>query len=166
MNEEPLMKGIIGQMSGKSHNKGSYLIKDPFKNDEGMKSYRLDKINFNVPLRGDKLMNANIEARILNDDEMISLGFEERPFHWEYRKKVSFLPKMEEFLVVTIGKKARGINIKVVDEFLGNEYDYQSTLYNDEFNEYANRIHTNVQNELAPLIKAGVILNYKRNDYI
>lgn len=160
------MKDIIGQMSSKSHNKGSYIIKDPLKNDEDMKSYRIDKINFDVPLRGDKLMNANIRAKILDDKEMLDLGFDERPFHWEYKKKVSFLPKMEEFLVVTIGKKAHGINIKVIDEFIGSEYDYQSVIYNDEFNEYANRIHTNVQNELKPLIEAGVILNYKRNDYI
>lgn len=166
MKNEPLMEGIIGQMSRTSHNKGSYLIKDPFENDSDMKSYRLDKINFDVPLRGDKLMNANIKAEILNKDEMFRLGFEERPFHWEYKVKVSFLPKMEEYLLVTIGKKAKGINIKVIDEFLGAEYDYQSVLYHDEFHEYANRIHTNVQNKIMKLVDSGVILGYKRNDYI
>lgn len=166
MKNEPLMEGIIGQMSRTSHNKGSYLIKDPFENDSDMKSYRLDKINFDVPLRGDKLMNANIGAQLLEDEEMRDMGFLERPFHWEYRKKISFLSGMEEYLVVTIGKKRNGINIKVIDEYLDIVYDYQSVLYNDEFNEYANRIHTNVQIEIMKLVDAGVITGYKRNDYI
>lgn len=161
------MKDIIGQMnSEKSHNKGSYFIKDPFVNDPDLKTYRIDSINFDVPLRGDKLMNANIKAKVLSPEEMIDAGFEERPFHWEYRKKVSFLPTMEDYLIITIGKKANGINIKVVDEFIDVVYDYQSILYNDEFNEYANRIHTNVQNLITPLVDAGIILGYKRNDYI
>ena len=167
--DKPLMKNIIGQMDNKGVNhysKGSYAIKDPFSNEPDMKSYRVDRINFKVPLRGDKLMNANIGAQLLEDEEMRDMGFLERPFHWEYRKKISFLSGMEEYLVVTIGKKRNGINIKVVDEYLDIVYDYQSVLYNDEFNEYANRIHTNVQIEIMKLVDAGIITGYKRNDYI
>lgn len=165
------MKNLIGQSSHKRNNnvdwhKTSYRIDKPYTNSSDMKTYRLDTINFDVPIRGDKVMNANIEADILSDEEMLSLGFKERPFHWEYKEKVSFLPGMEEYLRVNIGKKAKGITINVFDEFLDTVYDYQSVLYKSEFDEYANRIHTNVQNKIMKLVDSGVILGYKRNDYI
>lgn len=129
-------------------------------------SYRADPINFDVPIRRDKVMNANIEAHILEDDIMKSLGFVERPFHWELKEKVSFIPSMEEYLIITIGKKKEGINIKVYDEFVEDIYDYQQQIYDDDFNEYAYRIHNNVQEIMMRLVNAGVITGYKRNDYI
>lgn len=129
-------------------------------------SYRADPINFDVPIRRDKVMNANIEAHILEDDIMKSLGFVERPFHWELKEKVSFIPSMEEYLIITIGKKREGINIKVYDEFVEDIYDYQQQIYDDDFNEYAYRIHNNVQEIMMRLVNAGVITGYKRNDYI
>lgn len=171
MKEEPLMKNLIGQSShkkvGKTQSDGSsYRIVEPYTNSPDMKTYRLDTINFDVPIRGDKVMNANIKANILSDEEMLSLGFKERSFYWEYKELVSFLPGMEEYLRVNIGKKAKGITINVFDEFLDIVYDYQSVLYDSEFDEYANRIHTNVQSKIMSLVDAGVITGYKRNDYI
>ena len=132
----------------------------------GTGSYRADPINFDVPIRRDKVMNANIEAHILKDSIMKSLGFVERPFHWELKEKVSFIPSMEEYLIITIGKKKEGINIKVYDEFVEDIYDYQQQIYDDDFNEYAYRIHNNVQEVMMRLVNAKVITGYKRNDYI
>lgn len=129
-------------------------------------SYRVDHINFDVPIRSDKVMNANIKAHIIDKEDMIELGFVERPFHWELKEKVSFIPTMEEYLVITIGKKREGINIKVYDEFVEDIYDYQQQIYDDDFNEYAYRIHNNVQKTMTKLVDAGVITGYKENDYI
>lgn len=129
-------------------------------------SYRADHINFDVPIRSDKVMNANIEAHIIEKEKMIELGFIERQFHWELREKVSFIPSMEEYLIITIGKKREGINIKVYDEFVNDIYDYQQQIYDDDFNEYAYRIHNNVQEVMTRLVNAGVITGYKKNDYI
>lgn len=129
-------------------------------------SYRADPINFDVPIRSDKVMNANIEAHIIEKEKMIELGFIERQFHWELREKVSFIPSMEEYLIITIGKKREGINIKVYDEFVNDIYDYQQQIYDDDFNEYAYRIHNNVQKVMTRLVNAGVITGYKKNDYI
>lgn len=163
------MKNILGQMNldkKYNHKKGSYRIEDPFSNSSYGKSYRIESINFDVPIRGDKVMNANIKANILSDEEMLELGFLERPFYWEYRERVSFLDGMREYLVITIGKQARGININVYDEFIDTIYDYQSVLYDSEFDEYANRIHLEVQRHMCKLVDAGVIEGYRKNDYI
>ena len=132
----------------------------------GTGSYRADPINFDVPIRRDKVMNANIEAHIVEEEKMVELGFIERQFYWELREKVSFIPSMEEYLIITIGKKREGINIKVYDEFVNDIYDYQQQIYDDDFNEYAYRIHNNVQETMMKLVDAGVITGYKKNDYI
>lgn len=129
-------------------------------------SYRADPINFDVPIRSDRVMNANIKAHIVDRGMMDAIGFVERPFHWELRKKVSFIPTMQEYLIVTIGKKKEDVNIKVCDEFTGEIYDYQQQIYDDELNEYAYRIHNNVQKEMMGLVSAGVITGYEKNDYI
>lgn len=129
-------------------------------------SYKAEKINFDVPLRGDKVMNANIEACLLSDEEMKSLGFVEKTFHWELKEKVSFIPTMEEYILITIGKKKESINIKVYDDFTNEIYDYQQQIYDDDFNEYAYRIHNNVQDIMMKLVEAGVIKGYEKNDYI
>src|SRR5699024_11971232 len=118
-------------------------------------SYRADPINFDVPIRSDKVMNANIEAHIIEEEKMIELGFIERQFHWELREKVSFIPSMEEYLIRTIGKKREGINIKVYDEFVNDIYYYQLPIYDDEFIGLAYRIYNNLQGVMTQLVEAG-----------
>lgn len=161
------MKGLIGQMERHSpHRRGSYHIKHAGI-DEGIGgTYRVSRINYDVPLRKDKVMNKNIKANILEKDKMIKLGFVERNFYWEYHKKVSPVEDIEDYLMITIGKEASGINIKVRDIFTKVTYDYQAVLYENEFDEYANKIHHSVQEEVMKLVEAGVITGYKRNDYI
>lgn len=161
------MKGLIGQMEKPSpHRRGSYFIKHAGI-DKGIGgAYRVSRINYNVPLRKDKIMNKNIKAHILDESRMIELGFVERNFYWEYHKKVSPVDDIDDYLMITIGKEASGINIKVRDIYTKVTYDYQSILYEDEFNEYANKIHHNVQIEMMKLVEAGVITGYNKNDYI
>lgn len=166
-----LMQGLAGQQykPNKSNKKikGVPFEKSRFYVDTSQKGvYPVQRINFDVPIRSDKVMNANIKANILDEDKMKELGFIEKPFHWELREKVSYIETMDEYLVVTIGKEAHGININVFDEYTEEIYDYQSQLYEDEFHEYANRIHINVQKVMEKLVESGLIEGYKKNDYI
>ena len=104
-----LMKGLAGQQyRPKKSNKS--IRKIPFEKskyyvDTSQKgAYPIQKINFDVPIRKDKVMNANIKANILDKEKMIELGFIEKTFHWELKEKVSYIDTMEEYLVITIGK--------------------------------------------------------------
>lgn len=161
------MNGLIGQIDRRPpHRRGTYHIKHAGIEDGIGGAYRVTRINYDVPLRKDKVMNRNIKANILEKDKMIELGFVERNFYWEFHKKVSPVEDIEDYLMITIGKEASGINIKVRDIFTKVIYDYQAVLYENEFDEYANKIHHNVQEEVMKLVEAGVILGYERNDYI
>ena len=168
--KKPLMKGLAGQYRPNSSNIKIQKIpieKSKHYVDTSQKGvYRIESINFDVPIRRDKVMNANIKAHILDEDKMREIGFVERTFHWEYEAKVSFIPSMEEYLKVTIGKESEDVNIKVIDKFLERVYDYQSQIYDDEFQEYANRIHIKVQDEMEKLVEWGIISGYNRGDYI
>lgn len=171
MGKRPLMRGLAGQnyRPSKSNIKIKKIPYEKSKHyvDTSKRGiYRIERINYDVPMRKDKVMNANIKARVLSDEEMKSLGFIERPFHWELKEKVSHIETMDEYLVITIGKEKNGININVFDDYTENIYDYQSQLYDNEFHEYANRIHLNVQEIMMRLVEAGVILGYEKNDYI
>lgn len=167
------MKGLAGQYNpnkDKDSNKKITMI--PFEKskhyvDTSQKgTYIVERINFDVPIRRDKVMNANIKANLLDSETMREIGFIEKPFHWELKEKVSYVDTMNEYLYITIGKEANGININVIDDYTGELYDYQSQLYEDEFSEYANRVHINVQKIMMRLVESGVIEGYKRNDYI
>lgn len=165
------MRGLAGQQY-KPNKSNKKVTKIPFEKskhyvDTSQRGvYPIERINFDVPMRRDKVMNANIRANLLDDESMIRLGFVEKPFHWELKEKVSYLDTMKEYLYITIGKEAHGINISVIDEYIDDIYDYQSQLYEDEFSEYANRVHINVQDIMMKLVESGVIEGYKRNDYI
>lgn len=134
--------------------------------DFGKGGYRVDRINFDVPIRSDKVMNANIKAHILDDEEMARNWFKEFDGYWKLRKKVSPIPTMREYLIIKIDKKSLDIHIEVVDEYTEEVYDYQQQINDNNFLEYPNRLHANVQYIMNELVWAGIITGYKRNDYI
>lgn len=161
------MKGLVGQSRKPKTNVESKLVPNKRKADlskDGV--YRVGVINYDVPMRKDKVMNANIKAHVLSDEKMIELGFVERPFQWVLSKLISHVKTMEEYLIVEISKESEDVEIYVVDKYTGEMYDYQSQLYDYAYNEYASQIHFSVQKVMMELVEAGVISGYKENDYI
>lgn len=126
------------------------------------------KINYDVPLRTDKL-NDNIKGHILSDEEMIALGFEDRGFgSWMFFELLDQPSKGFEgtSFSMRIEKDTEEVFIDVLDEAYLQPYDYQSILQWDPNHKFANFIHKRVQNLMKKFLKAGVITGYTPGDYI
>lgn len=164
---KPLMKGLVGQNNNKNSNIKVRWVPNTNKADTSKKGvYKLEPVNYEVPIRRDKVMNANIKANILSDEEMIEFGFTGNSLYWAFEEKVSHIESMEEYLIVEIRKSSGDISINVFDKYTEMIYDYQAQLYDNEFSEYANQIHANVIQIMLRLTEAGIITGYKKNDYI
>lgn len=160
------MEGLAGQNRPQNNIKVR-MVKNKRKVDLSKdNAYKIEPVNFDVPIRKDKVMNANLKAKIINKEDMMKLGFIEQPFQWVLEKKVSHINTMEEYLIVRITKDSCDLDISVVDKYTGMVYDYQAQLNDDELNRYANKIHGKVIEVMLELVEAGVISGYKRNDYI
>lgn len=170
MSKKPLMKGLAGQnykpKTNKRIKKIPYEKTKHFVDVDNRQGYRVERINFNVPLRGDKVFNTNIKANILEGKKMLELGFKEYHWYWELRRDVTPVEGVSEIMVLRIKKSNEDIDIYIYDNALNRKYDYQGQLYENEFHEYANRVHIKVQEVMMELVDCGVIEGYKKNDYI
>lgn len=118
-------------------------------------------INFDVPLKN--YQNANIKAVILSDEEMHEIGFTDynKPY-WYYCKTIARGLTFN----VTIAKKSGRIKIEVLEEACLQPYDYQNLIKLGSRNEYVLKVHNIVQEQMAHLIKKGIITGYNMGDYI
>lgn len=164
------MRGLVGQPAPKEpHRKIISIPIEETKNYIDLSkggAYKIYNIDYDIPKRGEKSMNANIRGHILDEDTMKDLGFIKRRNKWVFKEKVSHIDTMEEYLVVTVKDNPKDIVIRVFDEFLKKDYDYQEHMRNEPYNQYANIIHSRVQEIMMRLVKAGVISGYEKDDYI
>src|SRR5690606_34804452 len=106
-----LMEGLAGQNRPQNNIKVR-MVKNKRKVDLSKdNAYKIEPVNFDVPIRKDKVMNANLKAKIINKEDMMKLGFIEQPFQWILEKKVSHINTMEEYLIVRITKGSCDLDI-------------------------------------------------------
>ena len=122
---------------------------------------RVSMINYNVPLNS-RHSNSNIKC-ISNPSELLNYGFRSTSAgRLYYSKKVS----KDDSFNLSVSSDCDDIRIEVIDETLGQPYDYQRVLEYYPDNVYAKKVHKEVQLIMSELTKNGILAGYTANDYI
>lgn len=109
-------------------------------------------------------VNAEIQANILPDEKMRSIGFTDyNPERWCFNKDL----KDDIFFSVTINKKnPLDLRIDIIDDDFMQPYDYQYILNRTPNHKVALRIKEFVEKYMKYLEESGVIVGHVEGEYI
>lgn len=123
----------------------------------------------NVELNN-KGINKNIHYQLLDDAEMLSCGFrkiETDTLYWYYCRYLDD----DEFpitfnVILPIPVDNDNLDIMILDEAFGQNYDFQSILQKDPTFEYALYISNEVEIRMKYLESKGILSGHNQGDYI
>lgn len=108
--------------------------------------------------------NGNIRITIRDKHTLQSLGFDKQNDILYMRKTLSCDNAIT--FNMTIPMLNTAWHIDIIDEMLGQPYDYQAMLQSNPNHQHANAVKRDVENIILELSRAGIIHGWQPDDYI